>query len=106
MKLKILTFIIIITLPLFFLSCAPKEENLLEPQGPSEIIPAEIKNNPNVIYNSQNSNSEQKEKPLADSYCITMNCVFQNPELPTGCEITALTTVLNHLGYDVTKTEM
>ena len=75
MKLKILTFIIIITLPLFFLSCAPKEENLLEPQGPSEIIPAEIKNNPNVIYNSQNSNSEQKEKPLADTFNIKVKDV-------------------------------
>lgn len=30
----------------------------------------------------------------------------QNPELPTGCEITSLTTVLNFYGYDVTKTVM
>lgn len=30
----------------------------------------------------------------------------QNPELPTGCEITSLTTVLNYYGYDVSKTEM
>lgn len=29
--------------------------------------------------------------------------MLQNPELPTGCEITALTTVLNYLGYDVDK---
>ncbi len=30
----------------------------------------------------------------------------QNPELPTGCEITSLTTVLNYYGFDVSKTEM
>lgn len=30
----------------------------------------------------------------------------QNPELPTGCEITALTTVLNFYGYDISKTDM
>lgn len=30
--------------------------------------------------------------------------VLQNPELPTGCEVTSLTTLLNYLGYDITKT--
>lgn len=34
---------------------------------------------------------------------LDVKCVLQNPELPTGCEITALTTVLNYLGYDVDK---
>lgn len=29
--------------------------------------------------------------------------MLQNPELPIGCEITALTIVLNYLGYDVDK---
>lgn len=32
--------------------------------------------------------------------------VLQLPELPTGCEITSLTTVLNYLGYNVDKTTM
>lgn len=32
--------------------------------------------------------------------------IYQNPELPTGCEITALTMVLNHYGYKVDKTTM
>ena len=35
-----------------------------------------------------------------------VECVLQNPELPTGCEITALTTVLNYLGYNVDKLTM
>ena len=30
----------------------------------------------------------------------------QAPELPTGCEITSLTTVLNYYGYNVSKTKM
>lgn len=30
----------------------------------------------------------------------------QNPELPTGCEITALTTVLNYYGFNVSKSVM
>lgn len=37
---------------------------------------------------------------------LDVKCVLQNPELPTGCEITALTIVLNYLGYDVDKLTM
>lgn len=37
---------------------------------------------------------------------LSVKYLSQNPELPTGCEITALTTVLNYYGYDVSKTEM
>lgn len=37
---------------------------------------------------------------------LDVKYVPQNPELPTGCEITALTTVLNYYGYNVSKTEM
>ncbi|MDO4608732.1 MAG: C39 family peptidase [Clostridia bacterium] len=37
---------------------------------------------------------------------IPVKYVPQNPELPTGCEITALTTVLNYYDYKVSKTTM
>ena len=32
--------------------------------------------------------------------------ILQNPELPTGCEVTALTAALNYLGYPVDKLTM
>ncbi|MCD8326238.1 MAG: C39 family peptidase [Lachnospiraceae bacterium] len=32
--------------------------------------------------------------------------IYQMPELPTGCEIVAMTMVLHYYGYDVDKTEM
>lgn len=32
--------------------------------------------------------------------------IYQEPELPTGCEITSLTMVLNYYGYDVDKVTM
>lgn len=32
--------------------------------------------------------------------------IYQNPELPKGCEITALTMVLNYYGYPVDKVQM
>jgi len=37
---------------------------------------------------------------------ITVPVVMQNPELPNGCEITSLTSVLNYYGYNVSKTVM
>lgn len=43
-------------------------------------------------------------KDIESSHQISMNCILQNPELPTGCEATSLTMVLNFLGYSVDKT--
>lgn len=36
----------------------------------------------------------------------TAECILQNPELPTGCEITSLTMLLNHIGFDADKLDM
>lgn len=33
----------------------------------------------------------------------SFEAVLQNPELPTGCEVTSLTATLNYLGFDVDK---
>lgn len=37
---------------------------------------------------------------------LDVNFISQYPELPTGCEITSLATVLNYYGYNVSKTEL
>lgn len=37
---------------------------------------------------------------------LDVDYLSQYPELPTGCEITSLTTVLNYYGYNVSKTTM
>lgn len=42
----------------------------------------------------------------ADRFALPVNFVSQFPELPTGCEITALATVLNYLGYPIDKTTL
>ncbi len=65
-----------------------------------------IKSDGNVTE-EEFSVSEETESALPDSYRIEgYEWLSQNPELPTGCEITSLTSVLNYYGCDVDKTTM
>lgn len=41
-----------------------------------------------------------------NSVYIDMENILQNPELPTGCEITSLTILLRYYGFDAEKTDM
>ena len=60
-----------------------------------------------VVTYEEATNSNQTTAAVRSSYKrLDVECVLQNPELPTGCEITALTTVLNYLGYNVDKLTM
>ena len=113
MKYRITPLIIAGTLLLGLSSCsARKNENLFDDEFTNKITPVELvehydrpeigldsvkTEDPIVNLNKETEKSEHR---------INMSCVMQMPELPTGCEITALTSVLNYLGYDVTKTEL
>lgn len=47
------------------------------------------------------------EVPLPEEYLIdNFEITYQMPELPTGCEITALTMALNYYGYGIDKVTM
>ena len=47
---------------------------------------------------------------LADAgraaYIDNFPCINQNPDLPTGCEVTALTMMLNYLGFNADKNDL
>ncbi len=43
---------------------------------------------------------------LPTSAKLEVKTILQNPELPTGCEVTSLAALLNYLGYSVTKTDL
>lgn len=49
---------------------------------------------------------EQMDSSNYSSIKLDVANINQNPELPTGCEVTSLTIVLNYLGYDVDKLTM
>ncbi|MBP1545647.1 MAG: C39 family peptidase [Oscillospiraceae bacterium] len=50
--------------------------------------------------------SRQRKEYDSNSVYIDMANILQNPELPVGCEITALTILLNFYGFDAEKTDM
>lgn len=63
------------------------------------------------FINKQKESSEeikidQKEIEQLSTYRLNVVPVLQLPELPTGCEITSLATVLNYYGYDISKTQL
>lgn len=78
---------------------------------------------PNTEQELKTENYEQESVSSADNYNVSTDdtaaetlpefhiisdfpYIPQMPELPTGCEITALTMLLNYYGYDVDKNTM
>ncbi|MCD8095219.1 MAG: C39 family peptidase [Ruminococcus sp.] len=56
---------------------------------------------------SSDTDSDFSQEALPDSYLIDgFDIIYQEPELPTGCEITALTMAINYYGFDVDKVTM
>ena len=51
-------------------------------------------------------NATEEYKAMNNSYLLNVTHVSQYPALPSGDEVTALGTVLKHLGYDVEITEL
>lgn len=72
-----------------------------ETAEPEKLIEQEVTTEPATIDIYQND-YELPSKAVIDDF----QTVMQNPELPTGCEITALTQTLNFLGFDVDKVTM
>ncbi len=59
-----------------------------------------------VTTTASTTTSVLRKKYVPEKYSIKVQYIYQDPELPTGCEITSLTMLLNYLGFDVEKTEL
>lgn len=67
---------------------------------------AEIKDfSSNIMYkeNKQDTSKTNVLRKKSGSFKIDITPILQYPELPTGCEVTALTTVLNYYNCNVDK---
>ena len=84
-----------------------------EPQTKPDIKPEEPKETGEYQYSQivtefvtgKKNNGEYVDTSLEQKYII-MKELLQLPSLPTGCEITSLTAVLNYWGYGVSKETM
>lgn len=52
---------------------------------------------------SQNEEVTTKESGSNNSVSLAVNVIYQYPDMPSGCEVTALTMVLNYMGINVTN---
>lgn len=83
-----------------------------EPATTAPVIAGEIYTGTAPIINEYIESTPQPTMPsepenLPDEYQIQgVTPILQNPELPTGCEITSLTMALNYAGYATDKLTM
>ncbi len=85
-------------------------ESPLEPlpeSSQSELVSEPLESQDPVQESSSPSDepSSNNEAPPV-SRTLDVKSIYQFPELPTGCEITALTMALRYAGYPVSKTTM
>ena len=85
----------------------PDIKDFIDQNDKSTIIDI-IKGNDTSVQRIYLPEDDSYNRGNVDSASAHLNVEFlsQKPELPTGCEITSLTTVLNYLGYDVSKETM
>ncbi len=91
---------------------APPEENatLLPPAEASPEKPEEANPNGTETTDIHDLLKCQEKDGLAsisdNRIQLEAESILQNPELPTGCEVTSLTMALRFAGYDVSKEEL
>ena len=108
---------ILISILLFLCSCG-QSKDLLESSGSttSDINTSSIETTSTTVESSTSTESQQTtstsiisietkpQKEVGIKWKVPL--VMQNPELPTGCEITSITMVVNFYGYDYDKITM
>ena len=69
-------------------------------------VPEETDENGETSTSRTVITSRKRKDYDQNSVYIDMESVLQNPELPVGCEITALTIYLRYLGFDADKVDL
>lgn len=61
---------------------------------------------PNVTVDNDSIDDNKEHVSTDYRHYIDLEILYQNPELPTGCESVSLTMILKYLGFDISKTEI
>lgn len=72
----------------------------------TSIPPPDVTTAPPVRSDPTDVRDESPSDEIPKSKILLVEPIMQLPELPNGCEIVALATVLNYLGLDVDKNEL
>lgn len=73
----------------------------------SSAVVADTKNNSVILPPFGKQLEKENDYVTPDNYLINnFEVIYQMPELPTGCEITAMDMVLNYYGYYIDKVEL
>ncbi|MBR6966915.1 MAG: C39 family peptidase [Ruminococcus sp.] len=100
-------------------SCGSRVELMSSEASNQSFWPTDVSSATESNTATENNTSEPVTEPfsldvsvpegykLPDSYVIDgFKSILQKPELPTGCEVTALCEVLNYLGFGIDKVEL
>lgn len=71
----------------------------------TDLFPYQLQNE--TTEQSEEKNQKTQRNQIPAEYVISnFPVIYQMPELPTGCEVTALTMAVNYYGYSADKMEM
>ena len=79
-------------------------ETVFSTPDPTETVPATTAPPENTPDTSASSEVGSGEHPPEKNSAVTL--IYQNPELPNGCEITSLAILLDWAGYPIDKVEL
>lgn len=85
---------------------AATEQSVTQHSAPAETSPPARDPDPEPEDPRHAEKTPEEPSEPARGHRLSVACIMQRPELPTGCEVTSLAILLNALGYPADKLEL